>query len=81
MKLLLPVFALSLWASLHPKRSPSQPKNWKSISRRKTGYSSSMSVSRMRSQAGMVPGYVNIPLGQFENRLKEIPKDKLIVTL
>jgi len=32
-------------------------------------------------QLGSVPGYVNIPLGQIESRLKEIPKDKLIVTL
>jgi rhodanese-related sulfurtransferase len=30
---------------------------------------------------GSVKGYVNIPLGQLEARLKEIPKDKLIVTL
>jgi rhodanese-related sulfurtransferase len=32
-------------------------------------------------QLGSVPGYVNIPLGQLPNRLKEVPKDKLIVTL
>lgn len=32
-------------------------------------------------QLGSVPGYVNIPLGQLESRLKEVPKDKLIVTL
>jgi rhodanese-related sulfurtransferase len=32
-------------------------------------------------QLGSVPGYVNIPLGQLEGRLKEVPKDKLIVTL
>jgi rhodanese-related sulfurtransferase len=30
---------------------------------------------------GSVPGYVNIPLGQLQARLKEMPKDKLIVTL
>jgi hypothetical protein len=30
---------------------------------------------------GSVKGYVNIPLGQLQSRLKEIPKDKLIVTL
>ena len=30
---------------------------------------------------GSVKGYVNIPLDQLEGRLKEIPKDKLIVTL
>jgi rhodanese-related sulfurtransferase len=30
---------------------------------------------------GSVKGYVNIPLGELEARLKEIPKDKLIVTL
>ena len=30
---------------------------------------------------GTVPGYVNIPLGQLESRLDQIPKDKLILTL
>ncbi|MBL8175957.1 MAG: hypothetical protein JNK48_14870 [Bryobacterales bacterium] len=30
---------------------------------------------------GTIKGYVNIPLGQLESRLKEVPKDKVIVTL
>lgn len=30
---------------------------------------------------GSIAGYVNIPLGQLEKRLKEVPKDKLIITL
>lgn len=30
---------------------------------------------------GSIKGYVNIPLGQLENRLSEIPKNKTIVTL
>lgn len=30
---------------------------------------------------GSVPGYVNIPLGELDKRLKEVPKDKLIITL
>ena len=29
---------------------------------------------------GTIKGYVNIPLGQIESRLSEIPKDKLIIT-
>jgi rhodanese-related sulfurtransferase len=29
---------------------------------------------------GTIKGYVNIPLGQLESRLSEIPKDKLIIT-
>ena len=29
---------------------------------------------------GSIKGYVNIPLGQLENRLSEVPKDKLIIT-
>jgi rhodanese-related sulfurtransferase len=33
------------------------------------------------SDLGSVEGYVNIPLGQLESRLNEIPKDKLIITL
>jgi len=32
-------------------------------------------------QLGSIEGYVNIPLGQLESRLKEIPKNKLIITL
>ena len=33
------------------------------------------------SEFGSVKGYVNIPLSQVESRLKEIPKEKVIVTL
>ena len=29
---------------------------------------------------GTLEGYVNIPLGEIEKRLKEIPKDKAIIT-
>ncbi len=32
-------------------------------------------------ESGTIKGYVNIPLGQLESRLKEIPKNKVIVTL
>jgi len=32
-------------------------------------------------QLGSIQGYVNIPLGQLESRLGEIPKNKLIITL
>jgi rhodanese-related sulfurtransferase len=32
-------------------------------------------------ETGSVKGYLNIPLGQLEARLKEVPKNKLIVTL
>lgn len=31
-------------------------------------------------ELGTLDGYVNIPLGQIEGRLKEIPKDKAIIT-
>ena len=30
---------------------------------------------------GSIKGYVNIPLGELEKRLSEVPKDKVIVTL
>lgn len=30
---------------------------------------------------GSVEGYVNIPLNQLEQRLNEVPRDKLIITL
>ncbi|MBL8175956.1 MAG: hypothetical protein JNK48_14865 [Bryobacterales bacterium] len=32
-------------------------------------------------ESGTIQGYVNIPLGQLESRLKEVPKDKVIITL
>lgn len=32
------------------------------------------------AQLGSVKGYVNIPLGQLEARLGEIPREKLIIT-
>jgi rhodanese-related sulfurtransferase len=32
------------------------------------------------AQLGSIPGYVNIPVGQLQNRLREIPRDKVIVT-
>jgi len=31
-------------------------------------------------ELGTIKGYVNIPLGQLETRLSEVPKDKLIIT-
>lgn len=33
------------------------------------------------ARLGSVKGYVNIPLNQLESRLKEIPKNRVIVTL
>ena len=35
---------------------------------------------RELAELGTIRGYVNIPLGQLEKRLSEVPKDKLIVT-
>jgi rhodanese-related sulfurtransferase len=32
------------------------------------------------SQLGSIKGYVNIPLGQLESRLGEVPRNKLIIT-
>lgn len=32
-------------------------------------------------EIGTVKGYVNIPLGQLESRLSEIPKSKVVVTM
>jgi hypothetical protein len=31
-------------------------------------------------ELGTLPGYINIPLGQLEKRLGELPKDKAILT-
>jgi rhodanese-related sulfurtransferase len=30
--------------------------------------------------SGSIKGYVNIPIGQLERRLAEVPRDKLIIT-
>lgn len=35
---------------------------------------------RELEELGTLEGYVNIPLGEIEKRLKEIPKDKAIIT-
>lgn len=32
-------------------------------------------------ESGVIDGYVNIPLGQLEARLKEVPKDKIVITM
>src|SRR5688500_2518522 len=32
------------------------------------------------AELGTLEGYVNIPLGEIEKRLKEIPRDKAIIT-
>jgi rhodanese-related sulfurtransferase len=31
-------------------------------------------------ELGSIPGYVNIPVGQLQARLAEVPKDKPIIT-
>ncbi|MFB3829809.1 MAG: rhodanese-like domain-containing protein [Bryobacteraceae bacterium] len=31
-------------------------------------------------ESGSAPGYVNIPLGQLQRRLSEVPRNKLIIT-
>ena len=35
---------------------------------------------RELEELGTLEGYVNIPVGEIEKRLKEIPKDKAIIT-
>jgi hypothetical protein len=35
---------------------------------------------RELAELGTFEGYVNIPLGQLEKRLNEVPKDKAIIT-
>lgn len=33
------------------------------------------------AELGAIKGYINIPLSELESRLKEVPKDKVIVTV
>jgi rhodanese-related sulfurtransferase len=32
------------------------------------------------AELGSLKGYVNIPVGELEKRMKEVPKDKTIIT-
>ena len=32
------------------------------------------------AELGSLKGYVNIPLGELEKRMKEVPKDRTIIT-
>ncbi len=36
---------------------------------------------RELTEVGAIDGFINIPLGQLEQRLQEIPKDKTVVTI
>ena len=82
MKLLLPVCAL-LFAAIGAAQTPTITAEELEKYLEKPGEVFFLDVREPDEikKLGTVPGYVNIPLGQLEKRVSEIPKDKLIVTL
>ncbi|MFN7995882.1 MAG: hypothetical protein U0Q18_19880 [Bryobacteraceae bacterium] len=72
----------SLWAadSPHPKDLSTEELE-KLLEKRENLFFLDVREPEEIKQLGSIDGYVNIPLGQLESRLGEIPKNKLIVTL
>ena len=52
----------------------------KMVEEKKTFFFLDVREPKELEELGTMEGYVNIPLSQVESRLKEIPKDALIVT-
>lgn len=82
MRLLLPMCAL-LFAAAGAAQTPtlSADELEKYLEKKDKVYLLDVREPDEIKKLGTVPGYVNIPLGELENRLAEIPKDKLIITL
>ena len=85
--LLLPSLAMAHHDAPQGQPAPSQPTASKMTSdevmaRLEKGEVFFLDVREPRELAelGTFEGYVNIPLGQLEKRLNEIPKDKPIIT-
>ena len=86
------VLLLPLLAFAHQTASPAQPATAKPKAQKMTSdevmarlekgdvFFLDVREPRELAELGTFEGYVNIPLGQIEKRLGEIPKDKPIVT-
>ena len=82
MKLLLPVFALLFAGIAAAQTKTLTTEELEKYLEKKDGiFFLDVREPDEITKLGSVPGYVNIPVGQLEKRLKEIPKDKLIITL
>jgi predicted sulfurtransferase len=86
------VFLLPSLAMAHHDPSPSQPAASQPTAPKMTSdevmarlekgdvFFLDVREPRELAELGTFEGYVNIPLGQLEKRLNEIPKDKPIIT-
>ena len=86
--LLLQTFAMASQSDAKPGQTPpAQPKAQKMASddvlallEKGEIFFLDVREPRELAELGTFEGYVNIPLGQIEKRLNEIPKDKAIIT-
>ena len=82
MRLLLPVFAL-LFAGIAATQTKSLTTEEleKYLEKKEGIFFLDVREPDEITKLGSVPGYFNIPIGQLEKRLNEVPKDKLIITM
>jgi rhodanese-related sulfurtransferase len=66
--------------SSDPKEKNLSADELKELLEKKNVFFLDVRESKELEELGTIKGYVNIPLGQLESRLSEIPKDKLIIT-
>ena len=85
--LLLPTIVMAAQNASPGQPSPGQPKAQKMASddvmallEKGEVFFLDVREPRELAELGTFEGYVNIPLGQLEKRLSEIPKDKAIIT-
>ena len=80
---MLALAALGVWCSVAVQSGPKQisPEELEKLLEKGNIFFLDVREPQEIVTLGSVKGYVNIPLGQLESRLKEIPRDKLIVTL
>ena len=82
MKLLLPVFALLFIGIAATQTKNLTTEQLEKYLEKKDGiFFLDVREPDEIAKLGSVPGYVNIPIGQLEKRLNEVPKDKLIITM
>jgi len=81
MRLLSGVFALALLASGQATKQIDADELAKLLEQPGKVFFLDVREPEEIAKLGSVKGYVNIPLGQLEKRMGEVPKDKLIVTL
>ena len=85
--LLVPALAMAQQPGAPPPASPASPKAQKMASddvmvllEKGEVFFLDVREPNELEELGTLEGYVNIPLGQIEKRLSEIPKDKAVIT-